>query len=130
MNPSWNIIGIIIEPGGFRTEWAGDSLKTFPQPPEYADPNSPSSVFRKQSFDASSYIGDAAKAGQALIKVADMPDPPLRVQLGTESMAIVSGKAKKTLQNVEKYADFAHSTNADDVDKETVLQMFGMYITK
>lgn len=52
MDPSWNITAIIVELGGFRTEWAGDSLKTFPSPPQYADPNSPSSIFRKLSFDS------------------------------------------------------------------------------
>ena len=130
MDPSWNITGVIIEPGGFRTEWAGSSLKTLPPPPQYADPNSPSMLFRKASFDPSVYIGDPAKAAEAFIKVAGMPEPPLRVQFGTESLAIVMGKAKETLDNASKHSAIAHSTNVDGVDKDAVLQMFGMYLAK
>ena len=130
MDISWNITGIIVELGGFRTEWAGNSLKTFPQLPPYADPNSPTSFFRKVSFDPSTYIGDIAKAAQALLKVANMPDPPMRIQFGTESMAIVAGKAEETLEDARKYAGVAHSTNADGVDKDAVLQMFGLHVAK
>lgn len=130
MDPSWNISAVIVELGGFRTEWAGSSLKTLPQTPPYADPSSPSSSFRSVSFNTSTYIGDPAKAGKAFIQVADMVDPPLRVQFGTESLAIVMAKAKETLQNAENNAHIAHSTNIDGVDKDAVLQMFGMHIAK
>lgn len=130
MNPSWNISAVIVELGGFRTEWAGESLKTLPQPPHYQGEDTPSSQFRAASFDSSKYIGDPAKAAKAFIAVADMKDPPLRIQFGTESMAIVSGKAKETYDNAQKYADIAHSTNIDGVDKDAVLQMFGMYISQ
>ena len=99
MDPSWDIKAVIVEPGGFRTEWAGDSLKTFPPLRPYADPNSPTSQFRNASLDSSKYIGDPTKAAKAFIEIANMPDPPLRMQLGTESMAVVIGKAKETLRN-------------------------------
>lgn len=130
MDPSWNITGIIVQLGGFCTDWAGDSLKTYPPHPKYADPNCPCMIFRQASFDTSKYIGDPKKAAQALIKIAGMPEPPLRLQLGTESMAIVRAKALETASNAEKYADIAHSTNFDGVDKDAVLNMFGMYIAK
>lgn len=132
MDPSWNITAVIIQPGGFRTEWGGESLKTFPSPAPYADLNSPCSVFRQRAFGGgpSHAIGDPKKAAQALIRVASMPDPPLRIQFGTESMAIVIGKARETLRDAEKYADIAHSTNCDGVDKDAVLSRFQMFVAK
>lgn len=133
MDPSWNITATIIELGGFRTEWGGNSLKTFPSPPQYTGPSSPCFQFRKAVFQGNggqSALGDPAKAGKAMIAVADMPSVPLRLQFGTESMAIVMGKAKETLGNAEKYADIAHSTNVDGVDKDAVLERFGAYISK
>ena len=127
MDPSWNISATIIQPGGFRTEWGGSSLKTYPPPPQYADPGSPCAKFRVMAFQSSaSAIGDPAKAAQAMLAVADMPTVPLRIQLGTESMAIVVGKAKETLTNAEKYADIAHSTNAEGVDTKAILQMLSV----
>ncbi|GJF00515.1 NAD(P)-dependent dehydrogenase [Phanerochaete sordida] len=132
MDPSWNITAVIVQPGGFRTAWGGDSLKVFPSPPAYAAPDSPCAAFRAMSFGGgpSRAIGDPRKAGAALMRIAGMPAPPLRVQLGSESMAIVKAKAKETLVNAEKHADIAHSTNFDDVDKDAVLKMFEMYLAK
>ena len=131
MLPSWSITGTNVELGGFRIEWAGDSLKTLPPPPPpHASADSPTVLFRKMSFDALQYTGDPKKAARAFLKVADLRDPPLRVQFGTESMATVLAKAKETAANAQKYADIAHSTNADSVDKDSVLSMFSMYIAK
>ncbi|GJE88094.1 hypothetical protein PsYK624_041770 [Phanerochaete sordida] len=130
MDPSWNITGVVVQLGGFATEWAGDSLQALPPHPKYAAPDSPCMRFREASFDTSRYIGDPKKAAQAFLRIAALPDPPLRLQLGTESMAIVKAKALGTATNADKYADLAHSSNFDGVDKDAVLSMFGMCITK
>ena len=128
MDTAWNISAVIVELGGFRTEWAGSSLKTLPLPPQYA--SSPSAAFRQVSFDSSHAIGDPAKAAKALIRVADLPKPPLRIQFGTESMLIVIGKAKETIRNAEKYAEISHSTNLDGIDKDVVAEQMKMYIAQ
>lgn len=122
-------MAVVIELGGFRTEWAGDSLKQLPMPPHYA--NSPADHFRNAVFkNHGQPIGDPRKAAKALIQVAGMPNPPLRVQMGTESMAIVIGKAQETIRNAEEHAELAHSTNADGVDQDAVLGQFAMHIAK
>jgi hypothetical protein len=126
LNPAWNIKAVIIEPGGFRTEWAGESMKTLPLPAQYA--NSPAAQFRNNSLSSRNFIGDPRKAGEALIRVANLPNPPLRIQLGTGAMAMVVTQAKATIHDAEQYAEIAHSTNFNDVDKEKVLDMFDMHI--
>lgn len=66
------------------------------------------------------YIGDPVKAGKAIIRILD---PPLRIQLSTECLLVVRNKACKTIQDGEN-EDLAHSTNADGIDKNMVLQWF------
>lgn len=125
MDPSWNIKGVIVELGGFRTDWLSSSMTIKPPLPPYAHPDSPCALFRHMSLNIP-YIGDPAKAPKALIAVAGLPDPPLRIQLGTDSMAMVKTSAKKTLEDAERWADFAHQTNMDGVDKNQVLAMFNL----
>ncbi|KAH9930883.1 uncharacterized protein B0H18DRAFT_1143444 [Fomitopsis serialis] len=122
MLPEWNIKGVIVEPGGFRTDWNAGSLVRFPAPPQYDTPESPTVRFRKMT--AQTYIGDPAKAAKALVQIADMDELPLRIQLGTESLLVVRNKAVRTIQDGERYAELAHSTNVDGVDKDAVLEMF------
>ncbi|PCH38204.1 NAD(P)-binding protein [Wolfiporia cocos MD-104 SS10] len=123
MLPEWNIKGIIIQPGGFRTEWYRSSLVKVPVHPKYDTPTSPSNVHRKMCEQP--FIGDAAKAAKALMQVASMPEPPLRVQLGTESLLIVRAKARQTIRDGEKYEALSHSTNCDEVDRNSIIESFG-----
>jgi hypothetical protein len=62
-------------------------------------------------------IGDPSKAAQAIIKIAGEPDPPLRLQLGTDCLELVRNQARSTIAESEKWESLSHSTNADDYDK-------------
>ncbi|CCM04858.1 uncharacterized protein FIBRA_07051 [Fibroporia radiculosa] len=125
MLPEWNIKGVIIEPGGFRTEWNASSMVTIPVHPKYDTPTSPSVVHRQVASQP--YIGDPTKAAKAMVQIADMPNPPLRVQLGTESLMIVRYQAQRTLRDSEQHEDLAHSTNCDEINKDAVVEMFGSF---
>ncbi|KAI0056246.1 NAD(P)-binding protein [Artomyces pyxidatus] len=116
MRPEWNIKGIIIEPGGFATKWATSGMVVVPQPPAY-EGDSPSNKFRAMAKGAGA-IGDVAKAAQAMILIAGEPDPPLRLQLGTDSWGIVQYKANATLKDQEKWATVSHGTNLDGYGPE------------
>ena len=70
------------------------------------------------------FIGDPAKAAKAMIRVAGLEDPPVRIQLGTDSLMLVKIKAARTIAEAEKWAEIAHSTDADDVDRELIMQHF------
>ncbi|KAH9946650.1 NAD(P)-binding protein [Amylocystis lapponica] len=118
MLPAWNIKAIIIEPGIFLTS-IYNQLTEFPIPPAYNHPDSPTLAFRKLLKDASGVaIGDVRKAAQAFMKVAALPNPPLRIQLGTDSLMLIRAKAEETIKDGEEYAELAHSTNADGVDRD------------
>ena len=120
MLPEWNIKGVIIEPGGFRTEWGGSSMLRLPIHPAYDKPHAPGVRFRELT-KTPVFIGDPRKAARAIMEVASMPDPPLRVQLGTDALMMVRNKARMTLRDNEQYEELAHSTNAHGVDKEQVM---------
>ena len=122
MLPEWNIKALIIEPGGFNTEWVKSSLVIFPSTPHYAAPGTPSSVFR--SLLHRNPIGDPEKAAVAMLQIVKEPDPPLRLQLGSECVVIVRDKAKKTIAENEKWKDLGHSTNFDWFEKERVQERY------
>lgn len=94
-----------------------------PPLPQYDAPHSPMTIM-KQTRAKMRPIGDPARAAKAMVQVADMADPPLRVQLGTDAVLLVRNKALKTVQDGERLEAFSSQTDADDVDKNKILQMF------
>lgn len=122
MLPEWNIKAVIIEPGGFATEWSKSSMVHFPVPSAYDKPHAPSVRFRQMTAGATVFTGDPRKAARALIEVASLPDPPVRMQLGTDALMLVKAKARRTIQDAERWADIAHSTDADGVDREKIME--------
>ncbi|KAI0920078.1 hypothetical protein AcV5_007922 [Taiwanofungus camphoratus] len=122
MLPEWNIKGTIIEPGQFRTEWNGNSIVTIPTHPKYDTPTSPSNAMRTSL--RSKFFGNPMKAAKAMIEVASLSDPPLRVQLGIDSLMAVRSSARKTLQESEKYENLAIATHLDEVDRDALIERF------
>lgn len=72
---------MIVEPGPFRTDWAGRSLKQSSQRiPEYAET---AGQFRDRITTSSGkQAGDPVRAGAAIIKALEAENPPLRLVLG------------------------------------------------
>ncbi|THH13844.1 hypothetical protein EW146_g6424 [Bondarzewia mesenterica] len=119
MPPEWNIKGIIIEPGGFPTNWGGSGMTILPFHPAY-DENSPSHQFRRMRENYPD-IGDVNKAAKAMIRIAGEPDPPQRLQLGSDCWGIVTMRARKTIQEAEEWAEVSHGTNQDGYNGMDVL---------
>ena len=71
----------LVEPSGFRTDWAGRSAKDVKDPiPDYAE--SAGQYHRNLRAGSGKQPGDPAKAAEAIIKVVNSPEPPLRLLLG------------------------------------------------
>src|SRR6202165_1656253 len=73
----------IIEPGGFRTDFAGSSTQLSEGRPEY-DSTVGAAVRFQRSYNGRQ-PGDPAKAAAALLQIASLSDPPLRLLLGSDS---------------------------------------------
>lgn len=102
-----------IEPGGFRTDWAGDSMTYAPEIEGYSMVNKRIEQFKSGSFKP---IGDPDKAAKVMIEVVDLPEPPLHLLLGSEAVGIVKHSEAAKLRELEKWEQTSLSTDADDAE--------------
>ncbi|TFK83788.1 NAD(P)-binding protein [Polyporus arcularius HHB13444] len=124
--PEWNIKATIIEPGGFRTRFVEAAFVRTPAAPAYNKPHAPGVFMRKITEDPSIFVGDVAKAAKAMVRIAGLEDPPIRIQLGTDSLMAVKVKAESTIRDIERWEEISHSTNLDGVVKEKIMENFGV----
>jgi NAD(P)-dependent dehydrogenase (short-subunit alcohol dehydrogenase family) len=93
-----------IEPGPFRTEWAGRSLKQTPNRiADYAD----TAGKRMQGTAQSSggQPGDPARAAQAMIQVTESDSPPRNLVLGAFGVDAVAKRLHATLADIDAWRD-------------------------
>jgi len=72
---------LIVEPGPFRTDWAGRSLKT-PKRPVAAYEETAIARRRQIQGYSGNQPGDPVRAAEAIIATIEQPNPPLRLPLG------------------------------------------------
>ncbi|QJX46311.1 SDR family NAD(P)-dependent oxidoreductase [Hymenobacter taeanensis] len=105
-----------VEPGGFRTDWAGTSMTFAPTIADYTAVNQRADYFASGDFVA---VGDPAKAAQVLLDLVGHPAPPVHLVLGSEAAAMLS-KADS-----ERKAEFEHwlpvSLSTDHAEAENFL---------
>lgn len=93
----------IIEPSGFRTDWGGrSSAKTPTAIPAY---EATAGQVIAGTEHAGSEPGDPAKAAEALITVAELEQPPLRLLLGQAAYHVATNKFNTLLQSIEEWKD-------------------------
>ena len=95
-----------VEPGPFRTDWAGRSLQQTPVTiVDYAD----TAGARMDSTRGYSgeQPGDPVRAGEAIIAAAEMACPPRHLVLGKFGFDAVTGKLKERLAEIEGLRDLA-----------------------
>src|SRR5581483_6597827 len=71
-----------VEPGGFRTDWAGASMTYAPPVEGYED-----TVDKRIAYIQSGKfipVGDPHKAARAMIQLTEHPQPPVHLILGSE----------------------------------------------
>ena len=135
MSQEWNIQATIIEPGGHNTEWR-KNLTVLPIHPAYDTDSSPTKRHRSMldgtttsdsgtslvlstGTKGSSIIGCPKKAAKAFITLAERrQDLPLRIQFGSDAVAIVQHTAMKTVLESQKWESLSHSTNVDGINSK------------
>jgi NAD(P)-dependent dehydrogenase (short-subunit alcohol dehydrogenase family) len=101
-----------VEPGGFRTDWAGASMTFAPQVEGYE-----STVdSRVNHVRESSHLpmGDPDKAANAMMALAENPEPPVHLVLGSEAAAILKLANAARQEELEKWMPVSVSTDHDD----------------
>ncbi|MCW3017406.1 MAG: short-chain alcohol dehydrogenase [Solirubrobacterales bacterium] len=100
-----------LEPGGMDTDWAGSSM-TIPQiSAPYQQTVGAAAAVHSPSWRP---LGDPAKVAQAILQVADMDEPPVRLLLGSEAYAYATAAARAQLASDENWQELTRSTDRDD----------------
>lgn len=107
-------LGILVtsvEPGGFRTDWAGDSM-TYAQKIEGYDLVDKRSDF----FQSGNFIptGDPEKAAKVMIDLVDHPQPPIHLALGSEAIGMLKHADASRTEEMEKWMPVSLSTDHDE----------------
>lgn len=88
----------LIEPGGYKTDWAGDSAKHSKPIPEYDKIREARTKMR-----GNMKMGDPNATAEAILKVIDAENPPLRIFLGEQPIQWAEEQYKKRLENWQQW---------------------------
>ena len=107
------IAATVVEPGFFRTDFLDDKSlsRTAHEIADYAE-----TVGAMRSFAAGAnhaQPGDPAKLAKALIVLANAPKKPLRLPLGSDTVAMIEDKNAKVAAELTEWRPLALSTDWD-----------------
>jgi NAD(P)-dependent dehydrogenase (short-subunit alcohol dehydrogenase family) len=99
-----------VEPGSFRTDWAGRSMTRAPRSiPDYDDLFGP---IRDARRDASGQqLGDPARAAAAVLRVLDVPQPPRHLVLGSDALRLVRAGRDAVDHDLDAWENLSLSTD-------------------
>jgi NAD(P)-dependent dehydrogenase (short-subunit alcohol dehydrogenase family) len=99
----------IVEPGGFRTDFAGTSTSLREGRPEYDKTVGKTARFQREYNGKQP--GDPARAAAVLIRLAAEQDPPLRIVLGSDAYSAVENNDLTKIALATKWKDLSISTD-------------------
>jgi NAD(P)-dependent dehydrogenase (short-subunit alcohol dehydrogenase family) len=106
------LIGVkvtIVEPGGFRTDFAGASTSLNPGRPEYD--SVVGAAARRQAEYNGRQPGDPRRAAQAILRIVAEREPPLRLPVGGDALAAIAAADRGRLAMLEAWRDLSASTD-------------------
>ena len=99
-----------IEPGPFRTDWAGRSLIQTPNAiPDYAE--TAGARLKATAEKSGTQAGDPVRASEAMIRVTEIDNPPRHLVLGAWGYEAVTTRLKQRIAEIEAWR--ATSLGAD-----------------
>jgi NAD(P)-dependent dehydrogenase (short-subunit alcohol dehydrogenase family) len=101
----------IIEPGGFRTDWGGSSMRIGEIREDYKATVGTYIEAAREHGDA--VRGDPAKAARAILQIASEKDPPLRLLLGSDAVFLAGIATAKRAEEDAKWKALSMSTDFD-----------------
>ncbi len=108
-----------VEPGGFRTDWAGTSMSYAPEVEGYEDTVGK----RSEYFQSGQFVpaGDPDKAAKVMVKLVDEPEPPVHLVLGSEAVAILENANALRDAELQRWKPISLATDADSAAAEKFL---------
>jgi NAD(P)-dependent dehydrogenase (short-subunit alcohol dehydrogenase family) len=99
-----------VEPGSFRTDWAGRSMVRAAR--SIGDYDSIMEPIRKRRLEVSGrQLGDPEKAARAMLKLALSDNPPAHLLLGSDAMRLVEEKMKSLQDEFDAWKSVSLSTD-------------------
>lgn len=100
-----------VEPGGFRTDWAGDSMTYAPDVEGYDLVKQRADFFKSGSFVP---VGDPDKAARVMVELVKHHNPPVHLVLGSEAIGILTHADEQRLQERTAWLSVSLSTDHDE----------------
>lgn len=109
---------LVVEPGPFRTDWAGRSLKKSTlQIPEYAQT---AGAFRERITSRNGkQAGDPVRAAEAIIKALESSNPPLHLVLGLIALETARTQVEKLRGELDAWEETSLSADFPEVQSAT-----------
>jgi hypothetical protein len=89
-----------------RTDWAGSSMTVAPISDAYA-PTVVANGFARAA-------GDPAKVAQAVRRLVEMNDPPVRILLGSDALTVAKAATEALAKSDTSVEELSRSTDHDD----------------
>jgi NAD(P)-dependent dehydrogenase (short-subunit alcohol dehydrogenase family) len=106
----FNVKVLIVEPGQFRTDLAGGSMRHMPELDDaYKDTVGPTRVFARDMHHTQP--GDPAKAAAAIEAALDAEITPLRLALGGDAVDAIRRHAETLLADMAKWEKVSRGTS-------------------
>ncbi|MDN6491032.1 MAG: short-chain dehydrogenase/reductase, partial [Yaniella sp.] len=105
----------IVQPGGFRTDFAGRSLQQSTEPLEvYAA----TAGKRRKEYDTidGRQAGDPAQAARAIMTLAESEQPPMRLILGREALKLAEVDLNQQLDDLMDWESVSLSTDFNQTE--------------
>lgn len=99
----------IIEPGGFRTDFAGSSTTIQDVRADYDATVGEAARFQRAYNGRQP--GDPARAAQVILNIAGMPNPPLRLLLGSDAVRAVAASDLRKMEADRTWRELSCSTD-------------------
>jgi NAD(P)-dependent dehydrogenase (short-subunit alcohol dehydrogenase family) len=99
----------IVEPGGFRTDFAGSSTQLSEGHPEYDSTVGATARFQRNYNGKQP--GDPKKAAQAIVQLTQERNPPLRLLLGSDAYAAAEKNDLARLEEARIWKKLSVSTD-------------------
>lgn len=106
----------IVEPGGFRTDFAG---RSFTQPANRIEDYVTSARIDAIGEYHNNQPGDPVKGVKAMIDVVEMDEPPLRLPLGEDAVENMETKLKSVQEDIDKMREISIDTKVEEDQAES-----------
>ncbi len=102
-----------VEPGSFRTDWAGRSMVRAPRSISDYDALMDPIRERRQQMSGQQ-IGNPARLGKAIIELVQSNDPPAHLLLGSDAAKLVERKLTELRAEYDAWKDVTLSTDFEE----------------